>query len=69
MTSSRKHPTGRRLFSEEQAYRLIKAYDEGETQQALCRVAEEMVGHPVSISTIRNLLSSRTYKNLAVQPA
>ena len=67
MTSIRKHPTGMRLFSEEQAYQLIKAYDEGETQQALCRVAEEMVGHPVSLSTIRNLLRARTYKNLAAQ--
>ena len=67
MTTTRRHPTGRRLFSEEQAQALIKAYNEGATQQSLSRVAEEMVGKPVSISTIRNLLSARTYRNLAGQ--
>ena len=68
MTTGRQHPTGRRLFSEDQAQALIKAYDEGATQQYLCRVAEDMVGQPVSLSTIRNLLRARTYKELATQP-
>ena len=68
MTIGRRHPTGRRLFSEEQAQALIKAYDDGETQQSLRRSAEEMVGQPVSLSTIRNLLHARTYKELATQP-
>ena len=68
MTTGRRHPTGRRLFSEEQAQALIKAYDEGETQRSLCQIAEEMVGQPVSLSTIRNLLNARTYKELATQP-
>ena len=67
MTTRRPHPGGRRLFSDDQAQALIKAYDDGATQQSLCRVAEEMVGKPVSLSTIRNLLHGRSYKDLAAQ--
>ena len=67
MTTRRRHPSGRRLFSEEQAQALIRAYDEGATQQHLCRVAEDILGQPVSLSTIRNLLNARTYKDLAAQ--
>jgi hypothetical protein len=67
MTTGRRHPSGKRLFSEEQAQALIKAYDDGATQRSLCRVAEEMIGQPVSLSTIRNLLHGRSYKNLAAQ--
>ena len=65
----RGHPTGRRLFSEEQAQALIRAYEAGATQQGLCREAEQMIGKPVSLSTIRNLLNARTYKNLSAQHA
>ena len=63
----RKRPrtSGRRLFSEDQAQALIRAYEDGETQKSLCQVAAEMVGKPVSLSTIRNLLHARTYKDLA----
>ena len=67
MTTGSRRPSGRRIFSEEQAQALIKAYNEGTTQESLCRVAEEMIGKPVSISTIRNLLQRRSYKNLAAQ--
>lgn len=65
MTTRRQHPAGRRLFSEEQAKALIDAYEEGATQKALCIVAESMIGNPVSLSTIRNLVKARTYRELA----
>ena len=67
MTTRRPRPGGRRIFTDEQAYALIEAYDKGATQLSLCRVAEEMVGKPVSLSTIRNLLHGRSYKGLAAQ--
>ena len=67
MTTGRRRPSGRRIFSPEQAQALIKAYEDGTTQQSLCRVAEDMIGQPVSLSTIRNLLHGRSYKNLAAQ--
>ena len=67
MIPGRRRPSGKRLFSEAQAQALIKAYDDGATQQSLCRVAEDMIGQPVSLSTIRNLLHGRSYKNLAAQ--
>ena len=34
MTTGRRRPSGKRLFSEEQAQALIKAYDDGATQQS-----------------------------------
>ena len=67
MTTVRRRPSGRRIFSQEQAQALLKTYEEGATQQSLCRVAEEMIGQPVSLSTIRNLLHGRSYKDLEVQ--
>lgn len=67
MDPQHRRPSGRRIFSQEQAQALIKAYDDGATQQSLCRVAEEMIGQPVSLSTIRNLLHGKSYKNLAAQ--
>ena len=65
MIERRPRPPGRRIFSEEQALEIIRRYNEGITQTQLCQDAEGMIGKQVSISTIQNLLSGRTYKGLA----
>ena len=69
MPERRPRPPGKRIFTEEQVLELKQRYDEGATQVQLCRDAETMIGKPVSISTIRNLLAARTYKSLTAQRA
>ena len=69
MIERRPRPPGRRIFSEEQALDIIRRYNEGVTQVQLCQDAQSMIGKPVSISTIQNLLSGRTYKDLTGQDA